>query len=157
MHTSSYLSPASLLLPAAATGKDSLENFPPTFIVYGGAERLAKSIEILWDRLQLARKDPQGIEDKFVEGVDCVHDFMIFPWQAEEAGIVYEKLDIWLRELLASEPISEIKSPRWDKLVQETRKRRASLKIGKSPVMGPVQKDRGVLKMVGEMSSEGMR
>jgi acetyl esterase/lipase len=52
MHTSAYLSPASLLIPAVEGGPDSFENFPPTFIVYGGAERLAKSIEILWSRLQ---------------------------------------------------------------------------------------------------------
>jgi hypothetical protein len=93
MHTSSYLSPGGLLLPET----DGLfDRFPPTFVVYGGAERLSTSIAIFWDRLNRPG-------DKLVEGADCVHDFLIFPWQEEEAAGVYSQLDEWLREILSED------------------------------------------------------
>jgi hypothetical protein len=169
MHTSSYLSPASLLIPAQATGPDSLASFPPTFVVYGGAERLAISIKIFWARLKLARKleSPSSQPDLIIEGPDSPHDFMIFPWMAEESAVIYEKLDEWLRDLLASDyevevvPQSpeEAKSPDWRSIAlkrRESRKlERDSMKTARSPVLAP--KKHRVMDMVGDMRSEGIR
>lgn len=166
MHTSSYLSPASLLIPAQATGPDSLAGFPPTFIVYGGAERLAISIKIFWARLQLSRKFEHAVPaqqaDLLIEGPDSPHDFMIFPWMAEESATIYSKLDEWLRELLASDyeleptPASpeEAKSPDWNRIALERRQSRKlerdGMKMMKSPVLEPKKHGLGVIDMVDE-------
>lgn len=168
MHTSSYLSPASLLIPPQATGPDSLSNFPPTFVVYGGAERLAISIKIFWARLQLARKLETSTQpDLLIEGPDSPHDFMIFPWMAEESAVIYEKLDEWLRDLLASDyevediPKSpeEAKSPDWSRIAMKRRESRKierdSMKTARSPVLAP--KRHRVMDMVGDMRSEGIK
>jgi len=168
MHTSSYLSPASLLIPAQATGSDSLASFPPTFVVYGGAERLAISIKIFWARLQLARKlENPSQPDHLIEGPDSPHDFMIFPWMAQESAVIYEALDTWLRDLLASDyevedvPKSpeEAKSPDWRSIALKRRESRRierdSMKTAKSPVLEP--KKHRVMDMVGDMRSEGIR
>ena len=97
MHTSPYLSPASLLLEH---DESLFESFPPTFIVYGGAERLARSTRLLWSRLrQSLRRNDSVIDDELWEVPDSVHDFVIFPWHAEEAEIAYEKLNDWLGNL----------------------------------------------------------
>ncbi|KAL7424471.1 hypothetical protein Q5752_000155 [Cryptotrichosporon argae] len=55
MHESPYLAPSSLLISLLPKGTNSLAHFPPTSIVYGGAERLSREISVLWDRLWLAR------------------------------------------------------------------------------------------------------
>lgn len=169
MHTSSYLSPASLLIPAQATGPDSMAGFPPTFVVYGGAERLAVSIKILFARLQLARKLEKNasLPDCLIEGPDSPHDFMIFPWMAEESATIYSRLDEWLRDLLASDyevevvPTSpeEAKSPDWSRIAlarrQSRKLERDGMKTARSPVLEP--KKHGMMDMVGDMRSEGIR
>lgn len=146
-----------------------MTSFPPTFVVYGGAERLAISIKIFWARLQLARKLEKGScqPDQLVEGPDSPHDFMIFPWMAEESAVIYTKLDEWLRELLASDyevevvPSSpeEAKSPDWNRIAlarKESRKNeRDGMKTARSPVLEP--KKHGVIHMVGDMRSEGIK
>jgi hypothetical protein len=156
-------------MPAQATGPDSLAKFPPTFVVYGGAERLAISIKIFWARLQLSRKLEKNIsqQDRLVEGPDSPHDFMIFPWMAEESAVVYEQLDEWLRDLLASDydvevvPKSpeEAKSPDWNTIALKRRESRRlerdSMKTARSPVLEP--KKHGVMGMVGDMRSEGIK
>ncbi|ORY33389.1 Alpha/Beta hydrolase protein [Naematelia encephala] len=158
MHTSPYLSPASLLIEASATGPLSFEDFPPIFIVYGGAERLGRSIEGLWSRFQLARKvNASPLPDKIVVGEDCVHDFMIFPWQAEEAAKVYAELDAWLRDLLALEddkPTSPglVASPT---ILNSHRSSRADYRASRSPIMGPMR-DKSVMMMVEDMRDEGL-
>lgn len=165
MHTSMYLSPASLLIPTAATGPDSFEGFPPTYVVYGGAERLARSIGFFWSRLQVARKAESMhklpvTEDRLVEGPDSVHDFMIFPWQSEEAAVVYADLDGWLRDLLASEDepsAEEVASPDWKDIALRRQESRKAFMKAKSPRMGPVKDDRGVLRMIGDMGDEGLK
>ncbi|WWD19768.1 hypothetical protein CI109_104232 [Kwoniella shandongensis] len=173
IHTSSYLSPASKLLPAKPNGPDSFEHFPPTYIVYGDAERLVTSIKILWDRIQLSRQDEKTVvPDRLFCGPDAVHDFMIFPWMAQEAAMVYEDLDVWLRELLAADlgeddeeeeiPTSpeEAQSPDWKDIALQRRlsrkKTRESIKSAKSPTMGPVSDESGVMRMVEDMREEGM-
>lgn len=156
MHTSAYLSPASLLIAPQATGPDSFAGFPPTYVAYGGAERLSRSIRIFWSRLQLARQ--AGSMDRLVEGPDAVHDFCIFPWMAKEAGDVYEDLDVWLRELLSTEDEptpEETASPDWKQIAFQRQHSRVSFH-GKSPVMGPMTEN-GVIRMVEDMRSEGMR
>lgn len=145
-----------------------MTGFPPTFVVYGGAERLAISIKIFWARLQLARKlDPQPQPDHIIEGPDSPHDFMIFPWMAEESAVIYVKLDEWLRDLLASDyevevvPKSpeEAKSPDWSRIAlarrQSRKMERDGLKTARSPVLEP--KKHGMIDMVGDMRSEGIR
>ena len=89
MH-SVYLSPASLFIEDE---KETLfRDFPPTFLTYGGAERLELSIQVLWERLR-------GDKNMLVVGPDSVHDFMMFSWQKEEAEMVYEKMKAWLEAL----------------------------------------------------------
>lgn len=149
MHTSEYLSPASLLLKDSET----FENFPPTFVVYGGAERLGPSIETLYNRLRGSRK----ANDVLLNVPDSVHDFMIFPWQAEEAAGVYERLDEWLREVLADNDTDEVEEVWVQTIAERRRKRRASLKLEKSPLMRPVRKDSNVFGMIGDFQGEGMR
>lgn len=103
MHNSPYISPASLLLLSSS---ELLADFPPVYLVHGTAERLDTSIKIFWQRLQLARKYhglPSSVPDRHISGKDCVHDFMIFPWQSEEAAEVYADMDVWLRELLSAD------------------------------------------------------
>ena len=162
MHNNHYLSPASLLLPTAATGPDSFEGFPPTYVVYGGAERLARSIGFFWDRLHLARKaeaikKPASVPDRLVEGPDSVHDFMIFSWQSEEAAVVYEDLDGWLRDLLAEEPTEEeMASQAWKDSGFEREASTKAFKKSRSPRMGPADR-RGLFTMFGDMGDEGIR
>jgi acetyl esterase/lipase len=127
MHTSPYLSPASLLIPSVASGPNSFERFPPTFVVYGEAERLAKEIRLFWTRLRLARED----SDLLIMGPDSVHDFMIFPWFSVEAAAVYQKLDDWLRGLLADSNYPA------------------------SPVMAPTR--RGMTRMLSDFHAESLR
>ncbi|WVF67244.1 hypothetical protein IAT40_001992 [Kwoniella sp. CBS 6097] len=199
MHTSSYLSPASHLIPSKPTGPDSFERFPPTYIVYGDAERLSTSIEILWDRIQLSRKAskvPAIVQDKLLVSPDSVHDFVIFPWMAEETSRVYEDMDGWLRELLSAEmpeeveeeeeeqvaevledeavPISPLilpgaqgqeQAPQMEhrRLQQQQQRRRPtrqqtreSFKSTRSPTMGPVRDDAGLMRLVEDMGEEGI-
>ncbi|KAK8853339.1 hypothetical protein IAR55_004043 [Kwoniella newhampshirensis] len=171
IHTSCYLSPASKLLPSSPHGADSFEHFPPTYIVYGDAERLVTSIQILWSRLELSRQcEKATVPDRLFVGRDAVHDFTIFPWMAEEAALVYEDLDTWLRELLAADlevdeeetPVSpeEAQSPDWKDIALQRRlsrrKTRESLISTKSPTMGPVTDESGVMRMVEDMREEGM-
>lgn len=147
MHTSEYLSPASLLIPRSPK---SFANFPPAYVVHGTAERLSTSINEFWTRLQLARHSPI---DKHTTGKDCVHDFMIFPWQSEEAAEVYADMDLWLRDLLAEDPIPELPlSPQSP--IRQRRLSRQSLRVGKSPHMGPTHPGMG--SMMDDMRSEAM-
>jgi acetyl esterase/lipase len=180
MHTSPYLSPASLLLPPEAVSAGLFRTFPPTYVVFGSAERLASSIDIFWSRLGLSRKidelnghPPRAISDAIIAGKDAPHDFMIFPWMDDEAAKIYEDLDTWLRQLLSTETEEdedaveavlspeEAASPDWrDIMAQRRESRRMSLmsfKTGKSPVMRPSIATRSPMAMVGEMRSEGLR
>ena len=146
MHTSEYLSPASLLLPKTTL----FDDFPPTFIVYGGAERLSKAILVLWERLQASRQ----ANDCLMEMPDAVHDFMIFPWQAEESAVVYARLDEWMREVLAAEDQGEVMHTT---IAERRRKRRASLRLDRSPIMRPLRRESGVIRMIGDLQGEAMR
>jgi hypothetical protein len=154
-----------------------MESFPSTFLVYGDAEVLSLPIVDLWKRLELSRQsaNPAQFDDELIAMPDSVHDFVIFPWQAEEASIVYSKLDEWLRTVLAKaddgddedtkEQVSQEQQQRdtqWameQKIREQRRKRRESrqsLRITKSPVLQP-RKERGVMRMVGDWSEEGLR
>ncbi|OCF61438.1 hypothetical protein L486_01086 [Kwoniella mangroviensis CBS 10435] len=180
MHTSPYISPASLLLPESSHGENSFEKFPATYIVYGGAERLSTNIQLLWSRIQLSRKiESPIVPDRLFVSPDAIHDFMIFPWMAEEASEMYEDLDGWLRELLSADlpeedeqsvvesleleesPAASWKEISWKEMVRQRRlsrqMTRESIKSHKSPVMGPVQDDLGMIRMMEDMSEEGLR
>ena len=86
---------------------------------------------------------------------------------AEESAVIYEALDTWLRDLLASDyevedvPKSpeEAKSPDWRSIALKRRESRRierdSMKTAKSPVLEP--KKHRVMDMVGDMRSEGIR
>ncbi|KAK6909261.1 hypothetical protein I203_103278 [Kwoniella mangroviensis CBS 8507] len=174
MHTSPYISPASLLLPESSHGENSFEKFPATYIVYGGAERLSTNIQLLWSRIQLSRKiESPIVPDRLFVSPDAIHDFMIFPWMAEEASEVYEDLDGWLRELLSADlpeedeqsvveslELEESPAASWKEMVRQRRlsrqMTRESIKSHKSPVMGPVQDDLGMIRMMEDMSEEGL-
>ncbi|WVR09572.1 hypothetical protein IAU60_006641 [Kwoniella sp. DSM 27419] len=175
MHTSSYLSPASLLLSSDATGRNSFERFPPTYVVYGDAERLSTSIQLLWDRIQLSRTRTEQalVPDRLLVSPDSVHDFAIFPWMAEEASMMYEDLDGWLRDLLAAETAEDDEDEVVDALQEEEaeqtdwrdmlrqrrlvrRQTRESLKSTKSPLMGPVRDNAGLMHLMEDMSGEGI-
>ncbi|WVQ74372.1 hypothetical protein IAR50_003972 [Cryptococcus sp. DSM 104548] len=173
LYTSPYLSPASSTIPT-----DGLfTNFPPTYIAYGSAERLARSIQTLFKRLQTDRYGREkAVHDKIFVGSDAVHDFAIFPWMEAETAVLYEDLDVWLRELLSTEvgiedeavEEADVVSPLisafvFDGPVEDrvrlrrlSRQRtRESLKSNKSPKMGATP-DSGMLRMVEDMGGEGM-
>ncbi|WVQ94843.1 hypothetical protein IAU59_001926 [Kwoniella sp. CBS 9459] len=194
MHTSSYLSPASHLLPSHSSGLDSFERFPPTYIVYGDAERLSTSIELLWQRIQLSSRAAQSssssvvVQDRLLVMPDSVHDFAIFPWMAEEASKTYEDLDIWLRELLSAEMPEEVEEEEEEQVAEAlepisplilpgseggremaqqqqqrpTRRRptrqqtRESFKSTRSPTMGPVRDEAGLIRLVEDLGEEGI-
>ncbi|WWC95028.1 hypothetical protein V866_001880 [Kwoniella sp. B9012] len=173
MHTSPYISPASLLLPEASQGENSFEKFPATYIVYGGAERLSTNIQLLWSRIRLSREFEPIVPDRLFVSPDAIHDFMIFPWMAEEASEVYEDLDGWLRELISADlpeedeqsvaeslESEESTEASWKEMVRQRRlsrqMTRESIKSHKSPVMGPVRDDLGMIRMMGDMSEEGL-
>ncbi|ODN73419.1 hypothetical protein L202_07944 [Cryptococcus amylolentus CBS 6039] len=172
-YTSPYVSPAASTIPT----EDLFTNFPPTYIAYGSAERLARSIQTLFRRLQSGRVIvKQAVQDKIFVGPDAVHDFAIFPWMEAETAMMYEDLDGWLRELLSTEieiedeateeadavsPLvsaSVFNSPMDDSASYRRLSRqrtRESLKSNKSPVMGATP-DSGMLRMVEDMKGEGM-
>lgn len=107
MHHDPYLSPASLLIAPSPSGPTSFERFPPTYIIYGEAERISNSIQTLWSRLKIARKSEalrgatQPVQDCITGYDGAVHDFMIFPWMDVEASQAYEDLNVWLKELIS--------------------------------------------------------
>ncbi|TYJ58015.1 hypothetical protein B9479_001374 [Cryptococcus floricola] len=172
-YASPYVSPASSTIPT----EDLFTDFPPTYIAYGSAERLARSIQTLFRRLQSGRViGKQAVQDKIFVGPDAVHDFAIFPWMEAETAMMYEDLDGWLRELLSTEidiadeateeadavsPLvsaSVINSPMDDSASYRRLSRqrtKESLKSNKSPVMGATP-DSGMLRMVEDMKGEGM-
>jgi hypothetical protein len=97
---------------------------------------------------------------------------MIFPWMSEEAADMYEGLDTWLRELLAgsAEEVDddevagspeEMRSPDWKDIALKRRvsrrMSRANLRVEKSPLMGPTRDEQGVMRLMTDMRSEGMR
>ncbi|KAL1405115.1 hypothetical protein Q8F55_008738 [Vanrija albida] len=183
MHTSTYLSPSSQLIPAAATGPDSFENFPPVFVVCGGAERLESEIHELFHRILLARDKPLkgGVGDELVVRPDAVHDFMIFPHFADEAAVVFEHMDDWLRQLLLTDSESDGEAEAAGAAAEEvaakspelfatspklqaalarreshraSRAARASLLVGKSPRLRPYRDTPRL--MYGDMQAEGL-
>lgn len=112
MHHDPYLSPASLLISPSPSGPTSLEGFPPTYIIYGEAERISNSIQTLWSRLKLARKSEalrgkaQPVRDRITGYDGAVHDFMIFPWMDVEASQAYDDLNVWLKEIIFTKNIA---------------------------------------------------
>ncbi|BEJ15156.1 hypothetical protein CspHIS471_0409230 [Cutaneotrichosporon sp. HIS471] len=99
IHDDVYLSPASRLI---APDENMFADFPPMFITYGEVERISLEITDLFRRVQLARRSqPTVVPDELYQAPDGVHDFMIFPWFAEETAAVLERLDEWLRDLLS--------------------------------------------------------
>ena len=140
VHTSPYISPASLLIPPSAQGEISMEGFPPTCIVYGGAERIGRSIKELWSRLCLSRNSHQvqSTADMLIEGKDCIHDFMIFSWQIRPAAQVYAKINDWLGRLLTTPLTPKAnKSGTREKLVAQVEGLSESFDAENSPVMVP--------------------
>lgn len=68
-----YISPACLSLLMRARFK----NFPPTFVIAGGAERFLDSIRTLRDRMV---KDMGEAHVTYYEAEDAIHDYLVFPW-----------------------------------------------------------------------------
>lgn len=102
IHTDVYLSPASRLIKPAAVGSQSFSGFPPTFVVYGGAERISLEIEELYTRLQLARKAATSHQAR--HGIHCaphgIHDFVVFPGFEDEAKESFTRMDEWILSVL---------------------------------------------------------
>jgi acetyl esterase/lipase len=99
IHEDVYLSPASRLI---APNAGMFAGFPPMFITYGEVERISLEITDVFRRIQLSRRSqPAVIPDELYQAPDAVHDFMIFPWFADETAAALERLDDWLRDLLS--------------------------------------------------------
>lgn len=125
---SPYLSPAGLMLPERR--ENGFHGFPPTFIVYGRAERLENEIRELYRRIKRSRSHRRRCQDGAVssEGEgwkrgkrrttrdrllavkEAVHDFMIFPWFNYETSAAYEEIDDWLRHLFSIEAAPRIET-----------------------------------------------
>ncbi|EJT45302.1 endoplasmic reticulum protein [Trichosporon asahii var. asahii CBS 2479] len=133
---SPYLAPAGLMLPERR--ENGFHGFPPTFIVYGRAERLEMEIRELYRRIKAARSHrrvsgdaaaagavgedgsstPGGekrgkrrtTRDRLLATREAVHDFMIFPWFNPETSAAYEEIDDWLRHLFSIEAAPRIET-----------------------------------------------
>lgn len=90
LETNAWLSPASLKLPR----KDGLfTNYPPTFIIAGGAEQTVDMMRTFRDRLV---HDSGKDKVRYVEYPDAFHDFLMLKWYEPERTQAFAELDEWL-------------------------------------------------------------
>lgn len=89
LETNAYVSPASRH-PGLVV---DFKNFPPTFIVAGGAEVLYDSIVTLKERMM---KD-LGDKLRYYEAPDAVHDYLIFTWHEPERTETLREINLWLK------------------------------------------------------------
>ena len=90
LDTNSWLSPASLKLPRM----DGLfANYPPTFILAGGAEQSVDMMHTFRDRLV---HDSGKDKVRYIEYPDAIHDWLNFPWHEPERTQALTELDEWL-------------------------------------------------------------
>lgn len=73
----------------------SFQDFPPTFIHYGDAERLQKEIEYL-----IVGMKRDGVPTEVHMTVDGVHDLlMVRFWNEEVRSAIYEHIADWMEGL----------------------------------------------------------
>ncbi|TIC01416.1 alpha/beta-hydrolase [Wallemia mellicola] len=89
---SPYISPASLHLKDE---EDLFEDFPPTFISYGTAERLEDEIKVLIERMERNNVD---LTTNVAE--DGVHDLLILGfWNERQKDAIWNDIFNWSRDL----------------------------------------------------------
>lgn len=87
--TSSYIS--------AASHGDFID-FPPTFVHYGGAERLEREIDLLVQRMREA-----GVKLDAMKSPDTPHDvLMMHWWDKRTRGEIYGRIEGWVEGLAAA-------------------------------------------------------
>ncbi|KAF8897030.1 Alpha/Beta hydrolase protein [Gymnopilus junonius] len=96
-NTNPYISPASLDSGLIVDFK----KFPRTFVVAGGAEVLYDSIKILRDHMIKDLGEGDGVQPndgkvRYVEALDGVHDYLVFPWHEPERTDTYKAINKWL-------------------------------------------------------------
>ncbi|GBE87588.1 hypothetical protein SCP_1102650 [Sparassis crispa] len=84
-----YLSPASRNVQASFSG------FPRTFIAVGDAERLYDQVVTLRDKI---RADIGEEKVGWFVGRDAVHDYLLFPFEAEQTAETLNAIEKWLKE-----------------------------------------------------------
>jgi len=103
-----YISPASLSIkPERLQGM--FNNFPRTYIVAGGAERILDEIRTLKDRMikDLNSEDGEDEDEDetksrwvvYDEVEDSVHDFLMFPWHQPEVNDTFRRINHWIANL----------------------------------------------------------
>jgi acetyl esterase/lipase len=86
-----YISPASLRIAASFT------DFPKTFLVTGGAEKLYDSILTLKNKMvaDMGEGDGEG-QVTYYECPDAVHDYIAFPWYEPERTDTLRAIAKWI-------------------------------------------------------------
>ncbi|KZT40814.1 alpha/beta-hydrolase [Sistotremastrum suecicum HHB10207 ss-3] len=95
VNSDSWFSPASLSLPKESI-KGLFEGFPKTFITAGGGERLLDPIKTFEARLVGSIGREKVV---YYQGLDAVHDFVMFPWAEPERTEALEACAHWFAGL----------------------------------------------------------
>ena len=85
-----YFSPAGLHAQPAE-GSTLFKDFPETYVVAGGAERLLDDSKALVERLEA-----DGVKVHFDLSPDAVHDFLIFKWHEPERTETFKRVCRWI-------------------------------------------------------------
>lgn len=93
--TIAYINPSSLELDPEFVAT-MFENFPPTYIVYGGAELLVDEIKTLYERMVKSLGAEKVVKD---EVPDAVHDFVALEVWEPERGESHKRIASWLASL----------------------------------------------------------
>ena len=90
-----YINPSSLELDPEFVAT-MFENFPPTYIVYGGAEVLVTEIRTLYERMVKSLGAEKVVKD---EVPDAIHDFAALEVWEPERGESHKRIASWLASL----------------------------------------------------------
>ncbi|KAF8608533.1 alpha/beta-hydrolase [Ceratobasidium sp. AG-I] len=90
-----YINPSSLELDSGFVAT-MFENFPPTYIVYGGAEVLVDEIRTLYERMVMSLGPEKVVKD---EVPDAIHDFVALEVWEPERGESHKRIASWLASL----------------------------------------------------------
>ena len=94
---SPYISPSSLHLKDE---EDLFENFPPSFVSYGTAERLEDEIKVLIERMERNK-----VELTVNVAKDGVHDLLILGhWDEKQRKGIWKDIFVWCDELMHKQP-----------------------------------------------------
>ncbi|KAI0332711.1 alpha/beta-hydrolase [Cubamyces sp. BRFM 1775] len=89
--TNRYISPMSLNVKPGPDGLALCKGFPETYIVAGGAERIADDARALKERM-----DADGAKAVLDIPPDALHDFVVFTWHEPERTETLRRMCRWI-------------------------------------------------------------